>query len=115
MTIYKYSDGSGNTYIIKSEDKNIIEYIPIKPSLSSSGFYDGGNYIKKEISNLQYNKIKSILDEAIRNKENHIENRVKTSGMITIQEINDKKIYILAPNSKELYKIEKALQEIIKN
>jgi len=115
MTLYKYHDGSGNTYIIKSEVKKIIEYIPIKPSLSSSGFYDGGNYIKKEISKLQYNKIASILNEAIKNKENHIENRVKTSGMITIQEINDNKIYILAPNSKELYKIEKTLQEIIKN
>jgi len=115
MTIYKYNDGSGNTYIIKSEVKKFIEYIPIKPSLSSSGFYDGGNYIKKEISKLQYNKITSILGEAIRNKEKIIENRVKTSGMITIQQINDKKIYILAPNSKELYKIEKTLQEIIKN
>ena len=115
MTIYKYNDGSGNTYIIKSEVKKFIEYIPIKPSLSSSGIYDGGNYIKKEINKLQYNKITSILNEAIGNKENHIENRVKMSGMITIKEINDKNIYILAPNSKELYKIEKTMQEIIKH
>ncbi len=115
MTLYKYHDGSGNTYIIKSEVKKFIEYIPIKASLSSSGIYDGGNYIKKEINKLQYNKITSILNEAIRNKENHIENRVKMSGMITIKEIDDKKIYILAPNSKELYKIEKTMQEIIKN
>ena len=115
MTIYKYNDGSGNTYIIKSDGKRIIEFIPIKPSFSSSGFYDGGNYIKKEISKLQYNKITLILEEAIRNKKNHIENRLKTSGMITIQEINKKKIYILDPNSKELHKIEKTMQEIIKN
>ncbi|MFX0189081.1 MAG: hypothetical protein ACFE8A_15255 [Candidatus Hodarchaeota archaeon] len=110
--IYKYHDGSGNTYIIKSE---FIEYRPIKPSISSSGFYDGGNYIKKQIRKLQYNKIILILKEAIRNKEIHIKNRVKMSSMIIIQEKFNREIYILNPNSKELFKIEKMLQDIIKN
>ncbi|GAI92082.1 unnamed protein product, partial [marine sediment metagenome] len=100
---------------IKGEDKKVIEYIPVKPSFSSSGVYDGGDYIKKEISELQYNEITLIINEAIRNTESHIKNRVKTSGMIIIKDRNDRKIYNLAPNSKELNKIEKTLQDLIKN
>ncbi|KKM02626.1 hypothetical protein LCGC14_1782560 [marine sediment metagenome] len=113
--IYKYHDGSGNTYLIKDDVKKTIEFIPIKPLYSSSGVYDGGNYTKKEINKLQYNKITSIINKAIKNKESHSKNRVKMSGMITIQEKNEKKTYILSPNSKELHEIEKILQNIIKN
>ena len=58
--IYEYADGSGNKYIIKNDLKIFIEYIPIKPHLSSSGFYDGGDYKKKEITKLDFNKIYSI-------------------------------------------------------
>ncbi len=109
MEKFKYLDGNGNTYIIKNEGKKIIEYVPLKPALSSSGYYDGGDYIKTEISELQYNKILSIINEAIRNKESHIKNRVKMSGMIK----KEKKTYILRPNSKELNKIEKTLKETL--
>ena len=111
--IYIYFDGSGNKYIIEDKIKKSIEYNPIKPLYSSSGYYDGGNCIKKEISELQYKKIISKINKAIINKENQIKNRVKTSGMITIQERNEIKRYILSPDSKELYKIEKTLQNII--
>ena len=113
--IYKYHDGNNNTYIIKNEGKKTIEYIPIKLHFSSSGYYDGGNHIKKEISQLKFNEITSIIDEVRRNKKCHISNRFKKSGMITILRKNDKKTYILNPDSKELYKIEKILLDTIKN
>lgn len=113
--IYKYHDGSGNTYIIKDDVKKTIEFIPVKPLFSSSGVYNGGNYAKKEINKLQYAKITSIINKTIRNKESHIKNRVKMSGMIIIQEKDEKKTYILSPNSKELNEIEKILHNIIKN
>ena len=103
---YEYHDGSANRYIIKNET---IEYIPIKPSQSSSGFYDGGDYFKKEISKLQYEEIISVFSEAIQNKSCHIKNRVKGSGRIIVNENKGSKIYIIRPNSKELDKIEKTL------
>ena len=110
--IYEFLDGNGNKYVIKSET---IEYIPMKPALSSSGFYDGGNYFKKEITAVQYDEITSIINKIIRNTDRHIGKRVKMSGMITIQEENDKEVYIIAPDSTELNMIEKIIQDIIEN
>jgi len=113
--IFRYRDGNGNEYILTEKSRIIIEYIPVKPLFSSSGIYDGGDYIKKEITKLQYRKIISILYEAIAKKEIQIKNRVKMSGMIIIQEKGKKKVYILEPLSKEIENIEKILLEIIKN
>ena len=86
--IYNYLDGNGNKYIISNE---LIEYIPVKPSFSSSGVYNGGDYTKKEISEIQYNNLTSILNVAIKKKKIHIRNRVKKSGLVVIQEKNKEK------------------------
>ena len=107
-----YGDGNGNQYII---EQDTIEYNPVKPKFSSSGIYDGGDHVKKKITQQQYNKIASIFTGAIANKASHIKNRVKMSGVITIQEGNSVKSCILSPNSEELNEIEKLLKDIIKN
>ncbi len=110
--IYEYGDGSGNSYTITSENKYIMEFKPVKPEFSSSGIYDGGEHIKKEISKQQYDNITKIIDEAVSNDQSHVKDRVKMSGMITIKEGNDRKTCILSPTSKEKEKIEKFLQEL---
>jgi hypothetical protein len=112
-SIYEYSDGNNNQYIMKSEKEETIEYIPVKPIHSSSGIYDGGEYVKKVISNLQFEEIKSLLSEAIGKKEIHIKDRVKMSGMILISERGKRRVCILDPYSKEKSVIEKKLQEVI--
>jgi hypothetical protein len=86
-----FGDGNGNQYII---EQGSIEYNPIKPKFSSSVIYDGG--------------------EAITNEESHIKNRVKLSGVITLQEGKVVKSCILSPNSEELREIEKILKNTIK-
>ena len=106
-----YGDGNGNQYIIEQES---IEYNPVKPKFSSSGIYDGGDHVKKKITQHQYDKIALIINEAIANKANHIKNRVKMSGVITIREGNAVKSCILNPNSEEMNEIEKILKDIIK-
>ena len=106
-----YGDGNGNQYIIEQDS---IEYNPVKPKFSSSGIYDGGDHIKKKITQHQYDKIALIFKEAIANEASHIKNRVKMSGAITIQEGNAVKSCILNPNSEELNEIEKILKDIIK-
>ena len=105
-----YGDGNGNQYIIEQDS---IEYNPVKPKFSSSGIYDGGDHVKKKITQHQYNKILSIFKKAMANKASHIKNRVKMSGVITIQEGNAVKLCILSPNSEELNEIEKILKDII--
>jgi hypothetical protein len=107
-----YGDGNGNQYIIKQDS---FEYNPVKPKFSSSGIYDGGNYVKKKITQQQYDKIASIFTETMANEASHVKNRVKGSGAITIQEENVVKSCILSPNSEKLNDIERILKEIFKH
>ena len=109
----RYLDGSGNEYAIKVEPIITIEYNPVKPLQSSSGIYDGGEYIKKEISELTYNKVISALRKAIENRDIYINDRVKGSGMIILQDEDKEDVYILEPGSQEIKNIEKILQSII--
>ena len=115
IEICRYCDGSGNEYIINNEPKFTIEYNPVKPLESSSGIYDGGEYVKREISELQYNKIVLSIRDAIKNREIYINERVKGSGMIILQDENKEDVYILEPGSKEIDKIEEILHELIQN
>lgn len=110
----EYLNGTGNKYVINNED-NFVEYIPIKKDYSSSGFYDGGEYIKKEINKSQFNKIMSIFKVLEGKKEVHIQNRVKKSGMIIIKDKHEVSTFIIAPDTAELNEVEKLLQDFIKN
>jgi len=109
---YTYLDGSGNQYNIQDDMRKTIEYIPIEPLNSSSGIYDGGEYVKKGTTIPQFNEIKSILIKATLKKEIHIKDRVKMSGMIIIHDKGKRKAYILDPYSEEKHLIEKKLREI---
>ena len=104
-----YCDGNGNQYII---EQDCIEYNPVKPKFSSSGIYNGGDHVKKKITQQQNDKIRSIFKEAIANKASHIKNRVKMSGVIRMQEENAVISCILSPNSEELNEIERILKDI---
>lgn len=115
IKIYSYADGSGNVYIISDKGEKTLEYKPVKPEFSSSGIYSGGDYVKKKISKSQYNKIILSIYKAVKNKKIHIKERMKTSGLIILGENKSKKTYIIKPHSKEQFKIEKILKEIINN
>lgn len=109
--IYKYSDGSGNTFII---NKNRIEFQPVKKESSSTGYYDMGDVKLKEISGSDFKSIKKLFEDAIKSKEDHIENRIMTSGQIIVIESKEmKKRYILSPKSKYKSEIEEKLNNLI--
>jgi hypothetical protein len=108
--IYRYADGSGNIYII---NKTMIEYVPVKPSFSSSGIYDGGEHSKKKLSTQEYDSITGLLDKAAANTSVHIETRLMGSGYIKITKHNSTRTVILKPDSEEQHAIEKALKTII--
>jgi len=107
-----YGDGNGNQYIV---DPDNIEFNPVKPKFSSSEIYDGGDHVKKKITQQQYNIIASIFNKAMANEASHIKNRVKMSGVITMQQGKIVKSCILSPNSEELNEIEEILKDTIKN
>ena len=86
----------------------------MKPEFSSSGIYDGGEYIKKQISNIQFENFKSEINKAVENKEIHIEKRVMMSGLIKIKKGDNETTYIIKPGSKEQIQIEKLLKEFLK-
>lgn len=106
-----YGDGNGNQYIIEQDS---IEYNPIKPIFSSSGVYDGGEPVKKMLAPHEYNEIVSTFKNAIADEASHFKDRVKGSGVISIQEGNAASSCILSPNSEKLNEIEIMLKEMLK-
>jgi len=109
ITSLEYADGSGNIYKL---NKNSIEYLPVKPENSSSGFYSDGVATKKEITEQEFFNIEKIFQKTIENKEIQIENRIKTSGVITIEKSNKSETIIIS-KSPEQTQIEKELKKLL--
>ncbi len=108
-----YADGSGNTYEIRDDQGKTLEYIPVKPAFSSSGIYDGGTYVKKEISEGQFAQIRSVLTCALSKTAIHSMNRTMGSGFISIQEAGKLISCNLSPGSPEQVAIESILKNLL--
>lgn len=100
--VYTYTDGSGNMFAITNAERITIEYHPIKPLYSSSGIYDGGEPLNKEVSISAYESIITLLNDAIDDKKNHLKNRIKTSSIIGLEKEDFKEYYIISHNSDAL-------------
>ena len=108
--VYHYSDGSGNAYSIKP---NSIDYDPVSPKQSSSGFYSGGEPVKnKTITPEQYAMVQSLIKEALSNSSVHMKHRVKMSGWIQFKVAGKMKSCILKPGAEEQKKIESLLKKL---
>ena len=110
MSYIAYYDGSGNGYIIEKAESITIEYNPIKPEFSSSGFYDGGDYVKKEITTSHYEEVLALFNKAILKNDEQVENRMKGTGIVAIDGEDKCK---LAMNSKIKDIIEEKLKSLI--
>jgi hypothetical protein len=89
--VYSYFDGSGNNYVI---DKNTIKYIPVKMSESSSGMYSGGKEKQSTVSESESSQIADMFNSISNNKSIQIEDRIMTSGLITIGNKNKSSVII---------------------
>lgn len=107
--VYSYADGSGNLYVVEGGESCTLEYDPVKPVESSSGVYDGGDYVKREISRAEYERIAAIFSRAFAEKESHIENRVMLSGLFIIKEGSEVRRCIHAPGSELKAELEELL------
>jgi len=108
---YKYMDGSANTYILSKET---LEYKPIDPALSSSGFYDGGEYKKSKISESDYKKIIALFNKTIADTSIQIKGQVpKGSGRIVVEKNNKINSVIIKQNSDKQSQIEQLLNSLL--
>jgi hypothetical protein len=78
--LFIYTDRSNNTWHIS---RNRVKYTPIKPEMSSSGVYDGGLAADVEIDDIQFVKLRNLTSRMLNNTDLHIEDRVKTSVVIS--------------------------------
>ena len=108
-----YADGNGNVFLITIQDETYLEYKPVRREESSSGEYDGGKPVRKKLTSDEWAKIKSLIDAAVSNKTIRIENRVMGSGLISISEGSDTKIYFIRGNSTEAVALESCLRTFL--
>jgi hypothetical protein len=109
-TAYQYSDGNANVYSIRP---GTLEYIPVKPQESSSGFYQGGDPKKVALTSQAFQTLAALFETARNNTGIHITERKKGSGMIITLVGSEKHSVILKPGSAELTNIETALKELL--
>jgi len=107
-SLYSYTDGSNNSYYI-SED--LIEYDPISPMMSNTGEYSGGPPAKENINEEQLEQIKIAFEQAAADTENHIENRPKGSGTMTIYSTGQ--TFVLRMGAPSISKIEDLLKKFL--
>ena len=108
---YQYADGSANVYIIKHDS---LEYVPVKPKESSTGFYSGGDPKKIALKPEEFRTVQAMLEAAKKKHEIHIPDRIKTSGMITTFSGTEQTHFILEPGCKEITAIESELKRLLK-
>lgn len=109
-TSYQYADGSANVYVLTSDS---LEYIPVKPEESSTGFYSGGDPKRIALTPEAFRNLRAMLETAKKKHEIHIPDRIKTSGMITTLSGAEKTNFILKPGCKEITEIETALKKLL--
>lgn len=107
---YEYSDGSANVYVIQP---TVLKYIPVKPEESSTGFYSGGEPKTVTLTPAQYKTLHDLFEKTFEQTQAHMQDRIKTSGLVSSISGDDKKQCILKPNSAEIIAIESALAAII--
>jgi hypothetical protein len=107
---YEYADGSANLYLLT---ESTLEYVPVKPEESSTGFYSGGEPKKVTLTAQQFVELSRVLEKALNNTSIHIQDRIKTSGMISAIG-SDKRQCIIKPGSNEMLEIENTLKKVLK-
>lgn len=104
-----YADGSANRYEISARE---LRYIPVKPETSSTGIYSGGEPTVVTLNEEQYMRLKNLFEAAIKQTDQQISDRIKTSGLVVVVNNNDKQEAILKPNAPAKLAIEAELKKI---
>jgi hypothetical protein len=107
---FEYADGSANRYIISADS---LVYDPVTPEESSTGMYSGGDPKAIALTPEQYKRIRVVFEKAINNTADHMKDRIKTSGEISVIDSHGNRQYILKPGSPGISEIETLLKELL--
>lgn len=108
--LYQYADGNANVYIISPDT---LEYVPVKPQESSSGFYSGGEPKKVKLTTQEFQNLVTLIEAAMKNTDAHMQERVKGSGAIKTLTGSEKHAIFLKPACAEQQKLEAALKKLL--
>jgi len=115
-TVLTYSDGAANLYFITT---TLIEYAPMTPERSSSGFYSGGEPATVAITTEEFEQIYQTFKQAQANKEDHSKNRMKGCGYVSGDLFLLKREFFpsfsLVRNSTSQNALEEILKRLLKN
>lgn len=78
---YQYIDGNGNLWRIT---KDSVQYVPIKPENSSSGFYSGGEPFEKKLEEAVFQHVETLFLEALRSNPATGSDHQLTKGTATV-------------------------------
>jgi hypothetical protein len=107
--IYTYSDGSANQYRIT---KDSIEYFPVKPAQSSTGTYDGGDPVKKQMAPELFQQFEQLVKDAGADTNEHTSERGKGTAMISVYDGTSSSSFILRMGSARVREIENVLAKM---
>lgn len=107
---YEYADGSANLYRITSDS---VQYIPVTPEESSTGFYSGGEPAKVSITSEQFQSLKKQLDDAVADTTWHTPDRAKGTALIIRIAPQDTTRVILRQGAAPIASIETNLKELL--
>lgn len=104
---YNYTDGSGNAYKLQNSS---LTYNPMKPKMSSSGIYSGGEPFTIELEKQDLISLIDIFERALWSKQDHTDKRTMGSGIL-VKYLGDQKQQIyLAFRSDSLREIDDFLK-----
>lgn len=108
---YRYADGSANVYRITGPEPYRFKYIPVKPEQSSSGTYDGGEPVDREIDEEVFSRVAELIDGAM-SRASDDQKRLMGSGMISSNKGGVSLRANLARRSKDNIAIESYLESL---
>lgn len=104
----KYSDQNNNLYLITQDT---FLYEPVTKKESSSGVYDGGDPVTKEIDNATFDRISNLVLEIKNDSTQHAAKRKMTFSILVITSGNLNERFFIKPSDTR-DQLEELLEEI---
>ena len=107
-----YSDGNGNSFVLKNSPEYTFEYRSISPKESSSGVYSGGKPVNKSLDAEDFEQVKGLMQELLADTSIRVKTRMMGTGFIKIETGEENVFEYVDPKKKPVQKLETMLKGI---